>query len=253
MTTPFTGIYETDFNILSYLRHKDRVEIGSVNRYLSNLCQNPNLWKFCVKKHFSDAIEFKSEDETWKKYDYILSNLELNQEGANWAADNGYLSALRYLGSLNIYPCDNGVNKATYNGHLNVLKWYNSMFSDKVIPYIQAIEGNQYETLVWLIDIQHRKISEISNNDCIEMVHHGRDNMIEWVVDNKTIYNFNIHIRSLYIEAVKTMQSKTATIISSRYSQELRVIEQTCKFIGYTCKVLLYGFVATKFYLHFKK
>ncbi len=159
-----TGVEPVDINILAQMDDDDLISACKIDRYTNQLCQKDALWKQKILMRYPRAEDFKDNTtNTWKDYYYRLTWIDLDQDGVNEAAINGYLDILSWIESLpdKIYPDQNGLKFSAENGHVKVLQW----LADRRIhttnnhPLRLAASSGKLEVLQWYVSLSppHQK------------------------------------------------------------------------------------------------
>ena len=150
--------------------------------YLNNNECTDNVWySQFINKFGTEFKEYKPSNYTWSQYYlwlndwlnnstfeqfnqtdredlkllWLLFKSRCNIDGANWAAQNGYLNVLKWLSQRNppILPDLNGANQASSNNHLDIIKWL-SRLNPPILPNEKgatlAVVNGHLDMLKWL-------------------------------------------------------------------------------------------------------
>ncbi len=184
----FTGNKDTDMEILTILDDKSLGSMCRTDRYIRSLCLDDELWKSRMERYYPGAVQFRDRDETWRKFYIIISNLTLDTEGANWAAGHGYLSALKYLASLEppVYIDEGGLFEIVEHSTSEVLEWVLENTALKLNQeHIElAIEVGNYDVFEWIME---KRTDPILYDVRFDFGYYD-DEDDRFVMDNKFIY-----------------------------------------------------------------
>lgn len=181
-----TGVESVDINILAQMNDDDLTSACRIDRYANELCRKDTLWRQKTSMKFPGAENFKDDTtNTWKDYYFRLTWIDLDQNGVNIAAENGYLDVLNWIESLpnKIYPDQLGLKRSAKNGHVKVLQW----LADRNIhtindhPLILAAGSGKIEVLQWYISLPplHQKFPDqlvVENGGT-----NGNLNVLKWI------------------------------------------------------------------------
>lgn len=142
-----TGIKPIDINILVQMDDQTLTSACRIDKYISTLCKDPQLWESRVKTYYPGADVYKDENKSWKDYYYHLmttmedtmidimisidDQLDYREDDSEWLEDNslnraairGYLDVLRWLmQDVTDIDLTEVANSAAYGGHLNILQ-----------------------------------------------------------------------------------------------------------------------------------
>ena len=132
-----TGVKPVDINILVQMEHKDIISACQVDKYVSELCKDPQLWELRVKKYYPGAEEFKDVDKSWKDYyNHLTISMDIPEDDTDDDTDDtdddySYDGTGWDSGDDSFYGDDddydgydnNPINRAVKRGYLDVLKW----------------------------------------------------------------------------------------------------------------------------------
>jgi hypothetical protein len=178
-----TGVGPIDINILLQMDDQTLTSACQTDRYISGLCRSEELWRLKIGKDYYGAGEYKNKDRTWREYYKILQGTNINTVGANNAAERGHLDVLRWMESLTpkILPDIEGVNEAAYSGHLDVLKWL-TLLQPPILPTVnsanEAAANGHLNVLRWMARLTPKILPDKDGvNDAAE----GHLDVLKWM------------------------------------------------------------------------
>ena len=182
-----TGVELVDINILAQMDDDDLISACKIDRYTNQLCQKDALWKQKISMKYPGAIDFKDNTtNTWKDYYFRLTWIDLDQEGVNEAAINGYLDILSWIESLpdKIYPDQRGLTLSAENGHVKVLQWLadRNIHTTNNHPLKGSAMTGKIKVLKWYVSLSppHQKYPDRSVFD--DSMRLGSVNILKWII-----------------------------------------------------------------------
>ena len=229
--TMLTGNKDVDRKILNELEDKDLVNVCQTNKKANSLCNDQVFWMNRVFQRFGyvggDILRNNKMDRTWSEY-YIKDLRKINKTNANKYLDYGsrdgrfdhVIIALK-IGSDIHKKSDYGLRIASWNGHLEIVKYLISQGADihanddRALKW--AIEMGQDEVVKFLIE----KGANIHTNDDEALrwaSYHGHLDMVKYLVSRGADIHANDDISLIwasrygYLGVIKYLVSQGANI-----------------------------------------
>ncbi len=192
-----SGVKEIDFFILSQLDDNSLFNACLINKYVSSLCRDDELWRLKVILQHPGAKKYKSKEKKWRKY---YEELKFSGGNANDAAVGGQLDVLQWLEQRNILPDVTGANYTAGRGHLAILIW---LAQRKIFPDVtganNAVLSGHLEVLKWLE--QHNILPNVKGANAAAWV--GQLEVLEWLEQ----HNILPDVEGAYMAAVGKRQN----------------------------------------------
>jgi len=187
----WTGISDTDREILFLLSYDDAVNACSSSHYLYNLCQHPSFWHEKVIRDYGQQIaELKPADDTYQGQAFRLSYVQAYTQNVYHAAFYGYPDELQLMKNAGLEITSEMVSDAAKGGHWNVLNWALENHIQPSLSWLTAaLTGGKLDIADWLFEQGITPIQAMHYH----AIRHGQVDSIEWLFQKGII----LPIRSL--------------------------------------------------------